>query len=62
MAMTELKKTPTTTTTTTLFELKETIESIAQSMDEEKKSNRQYGLRACLERNGAAFERRQQWA
>ena len=35
--MTELKKTPPTPTTTTLVELKETIESFAQAMDEEVK-------------------------
>ena len=55
------KKTP----TTTLVELKETIES-SQSMDEEEVKQVVRGIRrrarACLERNGAAFEGRQQWA
>ena len=58
--MTELKRRP---PTTTLVELKETIESFAQSMDEEEIKQAVPGIhrraRACLERNGAAFGGRQ---
>ena len=53
------KKTP----NTTLVELKETIESFAQSMDEEEVKQAVRGIRrqarACLERNSTAFEERQ---
>ena len=53
------KKTP----NTTLVELKETIESFAQSMDEEKVKQAVRGIRrrarACLERNSTAFEEKQ---
>ena len=55
------KKTP----NTTLVELKETIESFAQSMDEEEVKQAVRGIRrracACLERNSTAFEERQEW-
>ena len=58
--MTELKRRP--PTTTTLVELKETIGSFAQSIGEDVKQV-VWGIRrrarACLERNGAAFEGRQ---
>ena len=61
--MTELKRRP--PTTTTLVELKETIGSFAQSIDDEVKQV-VWGIRrrarACLEHNGAAFEERQEWA
>ena len=53
------KKTP----NTTLVELKETIESFAQSMDEEEVKQAVRGIRrrarACPERNSTAFEERQ---
>ena len=59
-AITELKR---RTPTTTLVELKEIIESFAQSMDEEEVKQAVRGSRrrahACLERNSAAFEERQ---
>ena len=54
--MTELQRPP---TTTTLVELKETIGSFAQSIDHEVKQvvlGIRRRARACLERNGAAFE------
>ena len=50
------------TPTTTLVELREAIESFAQSMDEEVKQavrGIRSRARACLGRNGAAFEGRQ---
>ena len=53
------KKTP----NTTLVELKETIESFTQSIDEEEVKQAVRGIRrrarACLERNSTAFEERQ---
>ena len=58
--MTELKRRP---PNTTLVKLKETIESFAQSMDEEVVKQAVRGIRrrarACLERNSTAFEERQ---
>ena len=57
MVMTELRR----TTYTTLAELKETVESFARSMDEEEVRqavrNIRSRARACLKKNGAAFER-----
>ena len=52
---------PRKTPNTTLVELKETIESFAQSMDEEEQAVRDIRrrARACLERNSSAFEERQ---
>ena len=57
MVMTELRR----TTYTTLAELKETVESFARAIDEEEVRqavrNIRSRARACLKKNGAAFER-----
>ena len=57
------KKTP---TTTTLVELKETIRVLRPVNGRRRSQTGGTGIRrrarACLERNGAAFEERQEWA